>query len=336
MSLTGAPRAPDFNAAAQQQQASSQQATAQQTAANRPNQSNAIGGYSNWVQGADGQWTQQSGLNGPLGGAAAGLQGQAANALANPLDFSSLGPMMTGDAARDQAITAAYGQATSRLDPRFAQQEESLRTRLANQGLEAGSEAFGNEMQNFGQQRNDAYGSAMNSAIMQGQAAGDSVFRNSLAARQQGGNEMMTARSQPLNELAAMLGLSGQSGFQGAGRADPLQSLAAAMGQGNLDMARWQAENQMGADAMGGGMSMVASLLPFLLSDERLKKNIQRLDVEALPGVPYAVWEWIDPACTHPTFGVIAQDLQRVAPQYVHEAPDGTLMVDPVIFEEGA
>lgn len=42
----------------------------------------------------------------------------------------------------------------SRMD--FGADEESLRTRLANQGLTEGSEAWGREMDQFGQQKNDA------------------------------------------------------------------------------------------------------------------------------------------------------------------------------------
>ena|SRR3990167_2264062 len=51
----------------------------------------------------------------------------------------------------------SYEAQTSRLDPQWNQREEQTRTRLANQGLMSGGEAYGNEMRDFGQQRNDAY-----------------------------------------------------------------------------------------------------------------------------------------------------------------------------------
>lgn len=44
----------------------------------------------------------------------------------------------------------------ARINPQMAQQEESLRTRLANMGVTAGSEAWNNEMRNWNQQKNDA------------------------------------------------------------------------------------------------------------------------------------------------------------------------------------
>ena len=51
-----------------------------------------------------------------------------------------------------------------RLDPALAQQDEALRTRLANQGLKVGSEGYRREMERQDQSRNDAY----NSLLLQG------------------------------------------------------------------------------------------------------------------------------------------------------------------------
>lgn len=44
----------------------------------------------------------------------------------------------------------------ARLNPKMQQQEEALRTRLANQGINVGSEAFMNDFRQFNQKRNDA------------------------------------------------------------------------------------------------------------------------------------------------------------------------------------
>ena len=76
---------------------------------------------------------------------------------------------------------------SQRLDPRFAQDEDRLRTRLANQGVTAGSEAWNREMSSFGQSKNDAY----NSLMLQG--------------RGQAFGELNAIRNQPLNEISAML-----------------------------------------------------------------------------------------------------------------------------------
>lgn len=229
-----APAAPDYTAAAQKQSQDSADATNAQTGANRPNQSNPFGS-SQWTQSPTGQWSQNSSFAGPMGDAAGSLQQQYADMLRQP--------MQDGSAARDQAINAAYGQATSRLDPQWDKRQSAQQTQLLNQGLDPTSEASHNAMTDFGQQRNDAYSSAMNSAIGMGNQAGNDVFRNNLAARMS-----------PLQQMGAMQGLLGQQGFNAAGRADPAQLLAAAMGTGNYNMQKWNAEKQANADAFGGGM----------------------------------------------------------------------------------
>jgi hypothetical protein len=90
--------------------------------------------------------------------AGTGLE-KARGTLENPnLDVSQLPAraINVGQTAQDAIM--------SRLDPRFSQQEDQLRTRLANQGITLGSEAYGREMSQFGQNRNDA----MMQAALQG------------------------------------------------------------------------------------------------------------------------------------------------------------------------
>jgi hypothetical protein len=74
-----------------------------------------------------------------------------------------------------------------RLDPVFQQRQDALATRLANQGIGAGSEAYNREMTRFGQQENDAY----NQLLLQG--------------RGQAVQEALTERTEPINEITALL-----------------------------------------------------------------------------------------------------------------------------------
>lgn len=76
---------------------------------------------------------------------------------------------------------------SQRLDPRFAQEEERLRTRLANQGVTAGSEAWNREMASLGQAKNDAYNQLL------------------LTGRGQAFGELQAQRNQPINEISALL-----------------------------------------------------------------------------------------------------------------------------------
>lgn len=72
---------------------------------------------------------------------------------------------------------------SKRYAPQQEQQLESLRTRLANQGIGIGTEAYDREMENFNQGWNDRY----NQLMLQGRA--------------QSVQEALTKRNQPLNEI---------------------------------------------------------------------------------------------------------------------------------------
>ncbi|MEL6377175.1 MAG: hypothetical protein AAFQ04_08270 [Pseudomonadota bacterium] len=87
------------------------------------------------------------------------------------------------EALTDKISGELYDMGRLRLDPRFAEQEEQLRTRLANQGIGIGTEAYDREMRNFEESRNDAYTNLM------------------LSGRGQALNEINT----PINQITALL-----------------------------------------------------------------------------------------------------------------------------------
>lgn len=107
----------------------------------------------------------------------------------------------------NQAGDALYSQAASRLDPRYGQQEDQMRTRLTNMGLKPGDRAWDNEMANFSRDRNDAYSSAMNNAFtmagqeasrLQGMDLNSGNFANQ--AQNQQFNQLMGANNQYFNQ----------------------------------------------------------------------------------------------------------------------------------------
>jgi hypothetical protein len=168
------PPAPDYASAAKETAAGNLEAARLATKANRMTQVNPYGRIDYTVDEADpDRWTQTQTLspeaqdtvnrqialsNDYAQIAQTGLD-KARGTLENPnLDVSQLPQraINVGQTAQDAIM--------SRLDPRFAQQEEQLRTRLANQGIALGSEAYGREMNQFGQNRNDA----MMQAALQG------------------------------------------------------------------------------------------------------------------------------------------------------------------------
>ena len=327
------PSPPDYQGAAREQARASSDLLDQQTRANRPNLSTPYA-TQRWEEGPDGQWNMTTGFQGETAALAEALRAQAAGNMATPMDWSQFGDLETGESARQQAIDATYAQATSRLDPQWAQREESARTRLLNQGLTEGSEAYRNAMSELGQQRNDAYSSAMNAAVLQGTQAGDSVFRNSMAARQQSLAEALRRRQMPMDELGQLQSQLALPGFQGAGRAQDPQVLQAAMARGNAELGAWQATNQANADAWNTGFQAVGTLASiYAMSDERTKVDVQRLEEEALPGVPLATFEYAaEPGQRYR--GVIAQDVAELYPHLVMTGEDGLLRVHPSLAPE--
>jgi len=106
-------------------------------------------------------------------------------ALQNRLDYSGLQDVQGSNQSRQQAADAIYQQATSRLDPQWAGQEQQLQTQLANQGITENSAAYQNAMAGLQRQKTDAYQQAMMGAVT---GAGAEAQRNQamdLGLRQQ-------------------------------------------------------------------------------------------------------------------------------------------------------
>jgi hypothetical protein len=223
-----------------QQYGADTQAWDRTTAANRPSIATPYGGQS-WSKDANGNWQLSQGFSGPLAGANDSLGSQYAEMLRQP--------MADGQQARDQAIGAAYGQATSRLDPQWDKRQEALRTQLLNQGLDPSSEAGRESMHESDLSRNDAYTSAMNSAIGQGQAAGDSVFRNNLASRM-----AMPQQMQMMQDLLK------PPGFNAAGSSPTMQILQSLRDYNNNRIGQASQANQNSADTAAGGAQALSAL----------------------------------------------------------------------------
>lgn len=235
-----APAAPDYTGAAQLQGAASTGAVNQQTQANRPTQVNAFGS-SQWSMDPNGNWMQSNSLSPGLNATNQNLQMQA---YAN-----SQNGIGTGEDARNQAITGAYNQATSRLDPQWAQSNEQLNSTLANQGLDPNSQASRNAMLQQSQAKNDAYGSAMNSAIGQGTAAQQATF-----------NENLQAQQLPYQQMGAMYGLSQPFGFNAAGQAQVPDYLQAAMAAGGYNMQQYMTDQQRDAEETSAGINAAGNV----------------------------------------------------------------------------
>jgi hypothetical protein len=130
----------------------------------------------------------------------------------------------SGQMYMGQMQDAYMNQARSRLDPMWEQRESGMESKLANMGLTRGSEAWNNEMANLSRGRNDAYGGAINSAILNSGAE---------AQRMQG---MELAGGEFANNAA-------QQNFQNQFQSQEAYN-AALQGQQGMDLAANQFQNQ--------------------------------------------------------------------------------------------
>ena len=170
------------------------------------------------------------------------LSHQAESSLANPLDLSSLpgigrsqslgneadqyysglADRSLGDNFSTGLSDAAYRQQTRYLDPQQEQEKSKLAASLADQGFVPGTPGYDQAMRNFSDTSNRAYGAARDSAIGQGYQQGNTqlqlqtaiaqalsgkqgaAFGQDTGLRSQALQELLTQRSQPINELAAI------------------------------------------------------------------------------------------------------------------------------------
>lgn len=163
------------------------------------------------------------------------------------LDESRLAqPGISGQAVQDAIM--------SRLAPQLARTQESLRTRLSNQGLMEGSEAWQNAMTDQGQQENDLY----IQAALQG-------INTANQSRAQGIQEQYAVQDRPLNIINA-LRTGNQVSLPQFNSAIPQQAttqgadlLGAATAQGQFDSQAAAAQQAGMSSALGSVASVAAA-----------------------------------------------------------------------------
>ena len=214
------------------------------------------------------------------------------------------------DAARQAAQDAVYNQYMERLSPQFEQQTDDLQTRLANQGLSVGSEAYQRAMTDLLQEQNDATNQAAYQSVLAGQNAYTQDLQNQIAA----GGFGNQAQQAYINQLlSALTGSASQYDIQSdiyAAR----QGLAAAQQQ-----ARQQAYNNRAgliSSLIGGASSGAGAYYGTqAASDKRLKENINKLD--EVNGINIYEFNYIGDDKRQ--VGVIAQEMQEKCQECVIE-----------------
>lgn len=265
----------------------------------------------------------QQRLTGQLYNLAGQQYGKVASTLSQPFSFSGAPGASYDDlqAARKRAEEAVYGSMASRLDPRFAREEEAMRIRLANQGFSPGTEGYAKAVDEFSRAKTDAYQQALNQAITTGGAELSRDFGIDQANRQQWINEQTYLRNLPLNEVSALLGSGSVQGPQAyqynahSIQSPDLAGLTMANYQGQLNNYNQQlnAKNAMMGGLFGlGGILGAAGVLKY--SDRRLKTNIHKVGKldNGLPIYSFR-YKWGGPI----HIGLMAQDVEKVHPEAI-------------------
>jgi len=197
-----------------------------------------------------------------------------------------------------QTENKLYDLGAKRLDPRFVADQDALRTQLISSGIRPGTAAYDQQMQQFGQTKNDAYNNL------------------ALTGRQQAFNEASFERSQPLNEISALM--------SGAQVQSPQFQQTPQAGVGGVDYTglvnnQYQAKVQ-NQNAMMGGLFGLASSGIGLLSDRRAKTDIRRVG-ELHNGL--TVYSYRYKGEDETQIGLMADEVERIHPEAVVVGADG-------------
>ncbi len=210
---------------------------------------------------------------------------------------------------------AVYNQAADKLNKQFSLDAADLNTRLQNQGLAVGSNAYQNAFSTLQDSQYDALQNAAYNSIIQGQSA----FSNSLNDMVTAGNFTNNARQLSLSEILQSLQNS-ISGYQV--QKDKFNAWNTASDQ-ITDQGQRSSQGLTLKDGVQimNSMAMLASAS----SDLRLKENISPVG-QLDNGLTVYRFNYIGSPQTQ--IGLIAQEVRDVKPDAVTVGEDGYLRVN--------
>ncbi len=219
------------------------------------------------------------------------------------------------DEARQRMENAVYNQAADKLNKQFSLDAADLNTRLQNQGLAVGSNAYQNAFSTLQDSQYDALQNASYNSIIQGQSA----FSNSLNDMVTAGNFTNNARQLSLSEILQSLQNS-ISGYQV--QKDKFNAWNTASDQ-ITDQGQRSSQGLTLKDGVQimNSMAMLASAS----SDLRLKENISPVG-QLDNGLTVYRFNYIGSPQTQ--IGLIAQEVRDVKPDAVTVGEDGYLRVN--------
>ncbi len=216
------PKAPDPAAVSAAQTASNAATARLEAELNRTNQVGPYGS-STWTKNGD-TWTQtqsldprlqgavnnQMDLQGKLSGMANQYSDRVGQALNQPFNYDGLPQLQTDYSADRQRVEQALiDRNKGYMDSRFKQDEDALRQNLSDRGIGMGNPQYQKQLDDFRNNRNSAYSDLQSKAILEGGNEQSRLYGINSSARQQGIQERLLQRTQPLSELQALLGGAG-------------------------------------------------------------------------------------------------------------------------------
>lgn len=105
------------------------------------------------------------------------------------------------DAARQRAEAATYQSYVDKLTPQYQTQMSDMETRLANQGLAVGSEAYQRAVNDLTAKQQEALNQAAYQSVLNGQNAFSQSLQNAINA----GSFTNQARQMPISEIYSLL-----------------------------------------------------------------------------------------------------------------------------------
>ncbi len=217
------------------------------------------------------------------------------------------------DEARQRAENAVYNSYVDKLTPQFANQTADLETKLQNQGLSVGSEAYQRAMADLQNAQNDA----LNQAAYNSVSAGQNAFSNSLSDSIASGNFTNGARMLPVSEILSLISNS-PSGY------DVTQAKFNLLNGAFADKYQLQRQYDNDQAARLRETAKTAASIAASLSDIRFKENLHKVG-KLDNGLDVYLFNYKNDKT--PRLGLIAQQVRKIRPEAVIEDKSGYLSV---------
>src|ERR1700741_117502 len=218
-----------------------------------------------------------------------------------------------------EAQDAYYKKQTGMLDKQYGDRQAQLESKLANQGITLGSEAWRNAQDDFSRDRTNAYDSAQQNAILQGPQNAQQLYSLSAASRQLPLNEFNALRTGSQVQMPQFQGYNpvNSAGTNVAGNIN--QGYQNQLNSYNQQVA---GQNSTMSSLFGLGGSLGSA---WIMSDRRLKTNI-KLVGKTPGGIP--VYEYVYRGTDKKRVGPMAQDVEKIIPSAVIKTASGYKAVD--------